>query len=58
VITFDGTQTSLVGGDFKEVAWLFEITKSGSGSVDYYYSTKSYTYSGQAYTADRSTVLR
>jgi len=51
VITWTGNQATITAAESKDIHWLFEITKSGSGSVDHYWSTKNHTFDSQAYTA-------
>lgn len=48
MITFDVTQAAIVAAATKQVSWLFTVTDNLSNV--YYWSTKAYTYGGQAYT--------
>ncbi len=44
-------QTNILDANVKsDISWLFEIDRTGNGSVDDYWSTKAKTWNGQAYT--------
>jgi hypothetical protein len=47
MITLSGTQETILSAGAKRVTWLFEVT---AGATTYYWSTKAYTFGGQAYT--------
>ncbi len=47
MLSFDATQLAIVASALKSPTWLFEVTNTVP--TTYYWSTKSYTFGGQAY---------
>jgi len=51
MITWSGNQATITAADYKKLSWLFEVTESGSSSVDHYWSLETYSFGGQSYDA-------